>query len=346
MTTLATSETLHVPIDHHSAVQTAADRARELAQVCGMPGALPDQAAVLASELASNISKHARNGAVFLQQSPLGRRSPLDTALDTGLDIVAVDNGPGIADIALSLTDGYSTTKTMGAGLGAVRRIASDFTLRSAAGRGTSVHARLAGPGGAKPRADIGALCLPAAGERTSGDGYAVVADDTSLTGLVVDGLGHGPDAAAVSLRAMRTFLACADAPLPEIIEALHSALRHTRGAAASLVRVGAGHAEFCGVGNIRAAVLSSYGVARQLTGQPGIVGYNLPVPRVQHLDVSGHTGLVLCTDGIDHRWARDPDPAQLNLPPVLLAASLAHTYRLRRDDATVLALGSPLGIG
>ncbi|THC50061.1 SpoIIE family protein phosphatase [Streptomyces sp. A1499] len=341
MSTWAAPETLHVPIDHHSAVQTAADRARELARACRMPGALPDRAAVLASELASNISKHASNGALFLQQSPGGR-----AFLEVALDIVAVDNGPGIPDIGLSLTDGFSTTRTMGAGLGAVRRIASDLTLRSAAGRGTLAHARLAAPGGARPLADIGALCLPADGQQTCGDAYAVVEDDEGLTGLVLDGLGHGPDAAAVSRRAVRTFLARPDAPLPEVFDALHSALRHTRGAAAAAVRIGAGRAEYCGVGNIRAAALSPHGVTQQFTGQAGIVGYNLPAPRSRRLDMSDHTGLVLYTDGIDHRWTRDPDPAELSLPPTLLAASLAHTHRRRRDDATVLAIGSPLGIG
>ncbi|WP_342788013.1 SpoIIE family protein phosphatase [Streptomyces alboniger] len=342
MNALVTPTTLHVPIDHHSAVQTAANRARALAHTCRMPGALPDQAAVLASELASNISKHASNGALFLQPSPLSGRSPLDTALD----IVAVDNGPGIPDIGLSLTDGYSTTKTMGAGLGAVRRIATDFALRSAAGGGTLAHARLAVPQGRRPGADIGALCLPAAGEQICGDGYAVVEGDGNWTGLVIDGLGHGPEAAAASQRAVRTFLSCADAPLPEVLSALHSALRHTRGAAAAAVRVGSGRAEYCGVGNIRAAAVSVHGVHRQLTGHAGIVGYNLPTPRSRVFDLPDRTAVVLYTDGIDHRWTQDPPPGRLSLPPALLAASLAHTHRRHRDDATVLALGSPLGIG
>ncbi|MFJ8659716.1 PP2C family protein-serine/threonine phosphatase [Streptomyces sp. NPDC093795] len=56
MNAAAAPGTLHIPIDHHSAVQAAADQARALARQCRMPGALPDQAAVLASELASNIS--------------------------------------------------------------------------------------------------------------------------------------------------------------------------------------------------------------------------------------------------------------------------------------------------
>lgn len=64
--------TVQIPVDHHSAVQVAADRARTLARECGLPGALPDHAAVLASELATNIDKHARDGAIYLQPSPAG----------------------------------------------------------------------------------------------------------------------------------------------------------------------------------------------------------------------------------------------------------------------------------
>ncbi|MEU2114234.1 SpoIIE family protein phosphatase [Streptomyces sp. NPDC016459] len=327
--------TLHVRIDHHSAVQAAADQARALAVHLRMPGAQPDRAAVLASELASNISKHAHNGAIFLQPAPLG----------TGLDVIAVDHGPGIGDIGLSLTDGYSTTRTLGAGLGAVRRIATDFDIRSDPRHGTLAHARLLLPGSPKPTADIGALCLPADGQPVCGDGYALAHHGDARTALVVDGLGHGPDAEAATQRALRTFRACSDAPLPHIISALHKALRHTRGAAAAALRTASGRAEYCCVGNIRAAVLSPRGVRQQLTGQPGIVGYHHPQPQSRSFELPPDTTVALYTDGIDHRWTHAPSPAHLSLPPALLAASLAHTRRRSRDDATVLAFGASLGI-
>ncbi|MGW0467755.1 SpoIIE family protein phosphatase [Streptomyces sp. NPDC003027] len=326
--------TLHVRIDHHSAVQAAADQARALARHIRMPGAQPDQAAVLASELASNISKHAYNGAIFLQPAPLG----------AGLDVIAVDHGPGIDDISLSLTDGYSTTKTLGAGLGAVRRIASGFAIRSHPRHGTLAHARLGFPHSTQPALDIGALCLPAEGQSICGDGYALARHGEEWTALVVDGLGHGPDAAAATQRALRTFTSYSDAPLPVIISALHKALRHTRGAAAAAVRTGAGRSEYCCVGNIRAAVLSPQGVHQQLAGQAGIVGYHHPPPQNRPLELTPHTSVALYTDGIDHRWTHTPSPAQLSLPPTLLAASLAHTRRRSRDDATILVLGAPWG--
>ncbi|MFD6434603.1 SpoIIE family protein phosphatase [Streptomyces venezuelae] len=335
MNTGSTVRTLHIAIDHPSAVQSAAGQARSLATACEMPGALPDQAAVLASELASNIIKHARNGSLFVQRSPLVG----------GMDVIAVDSGPGMPDIGLSLRDGYSTTKTMGAGLGAARRIATDFAIRSTTELGTLAHARLAPPGAARSAGATGALCLPADGEDESGDGYAVAEQDGIRTALVIDGLGHGPEAAAATQRAERTFLAHPHAPLAEIMTALHKALRHTRGAAVAALRVAPGRAEYCGVGNVRAVTLTSEGVNHQLTGQAGIVGYTLPTPRSRFVDLTPHTSVVLHTDGIDHRWAYAATTARLTLPPALLAASLAHTHRRRRDDATVLALGPHLGM-
>lgn len=335
MNSSVAARTLHIAIDHPSAVQSAADHARSLASACAMKGVLPDQAAVLASELASNIVKHARNGALFVHRAPLGG----------GLDVLAVDTGPGMADIGLSLTDGYSTTRTMGAGLGAARRIATDFAIRSEAGLGTLVHARLAGPDAPPRGAALGALCLPADGEDASGDGYAVAEASGVRTALVIDGLGHGPEAAMAAQRAERTFLGDPAAPLADILTALHKALRHTRGAAAAALRIAGGRAEFCGVGNVRAVALSPEGVHHQFTGQAGIIGYTFPKPRSRFVDLSEHTTVAVHTDGIDHRWTQAPTPARLTLPPALLAASLTHTHRRRRDDATVLALGPHMGM-
>ncbi|ORT55655.1 SpoIIE family protein phosphatase [Streptomyces sp. CB03238] len=328
--------TLHIPIDHHSAVHVAAAQARDVARACSLPGALPDRAAVLASELASNIDKHARNGAIYLQPAAAG----------SGMDIIGVDHGPGIADIDLSFTDGYSTTNTLGAGLGAVCRIATDFTIRSEAEYGTLAHAWIADPQLTRqPDAAVGALCLPAAGQRQCGDSYAVVRHGRTWTGLVLDGLGHGPEAAMAVQRAVRTFRPLADHGLAEILTAIDRALRHTRGAAAAAVRVHGDRAEYCGIGNIRALALSPQGVQQQLIGQPGIVGYNMPPPRTHTLRWHSRDSVVLVhTDGIDHRWTWDASPTYLRLPPSLMVASLVHSHRRRRDDATALAFGSSQG--
>ncbi|WP_461028501.1 ATP-binding protein, partial [Streptomyces sparsus] len=195
--TLSAAPTLQVRIDHVSAVPLAAAAARGLAQRCGLSGAMPHKAAVLASELATNVDKHATDGTLYLQALPLGG----------GLEITAVDRGPGMAELERCLTDGYTTTATLGSGLGAVRRIATDFTIRTEVGTGTLACARLSLPDRPEAaRQKVGSVCLPADREDDCGDACAVADTGTSTTALVVDGLGHGRQAAEAGQCAVRAF--------------------------------------------------------------------------------------------------------------------------------------------
>ncbi|AYG78245.1 Serine/threonine-protein kinase RsbT [Streptomyces hundungensis] len=320
----------HVRIDHYSAVHLAAAAARSLSEQCGLPGALPDQAAVLASELASNIDKHARDGALYIQPLPLGR----------GVEILAADRGPGMPELERCLADGYTTVGTLGAGLGAVSRIASDFTIRTQVGVGTLACARLTRPDQpAVARQSAALVCLPADREEHCGDAGAVIDDGTIRTAVVVDGLGHGIEAAEAAQAALRSFRAASARPLPDILTALHRTLRHTRGAAVAVLRLDGERAVYCGIGNIRAVALSHEGVHHRLTGQPGVVGWRMPTPKTHAIPLPAGTTGVLHTDGIDARWTHAPSLFALRLPPQLLTASVTHNYRSTRDDATVLAV-------
>jgi anti-sigma regulatory factor (Ser/Thr protein kinase) len=328
-----------IRIDHYSAVHLAAATARQIALDSGLPGALPDRAAVLASELASNIAKHAQEGSVFVQPLPLR----------PGVEIVAADRGPGIPDLKSALTDGWTTTNTLGSGLGAVRRIASEFTLRTNPGTGTLICARLTAPGAPAVRGpDLAALCLPVESEHSCGDGWAAAdtgedgTDPPQRTVVVVDGLGHGAPAAEAADTALRAFRRDPHLPLPALMTAMHKSLRRTRGAAVGLLRLRPdGHADHCSVGNVRAQAVGFDGIRSRLSGQPGVVGWNMPLPRVQRIAVPPGSHLVLHSDGIDSRWTHDPARFLLRLPPPLLVASLAHDFRRSRDDATVLATGA-----
>ncbi|MER6216174.1 hypothetical protein [Streptomyces sp. NPDC001674] len=322
--------TRRVRIDHHSAVHDAAETARSLARECGLPGAMPDQAAVLASELAGNLDKHAVDGSLYLQPLPLGG----------GLEILAADRGPGMAELERCLTDGYTTKGTLGAGLGAVRRIATDLTISTRAGTGTLICARLTLPDAREAaRQAVGLLSLPAANEDDCGDAAAVTDLGGPRTAAVVDGLGHGPDASEAAQAAVRTFRTHAERPLTEIMTAMHRTLRHTRGAAVGLLRLAAAEAEYCGVGNVRAVAIGPDEVHHRLTGQPGTVGWRMPTPRTHGFPLSGAAAtVVLHSDGIDLRWAHTPPPRLLRLPAPLLAAALVHGYHRTRDDATVVA--------
>ncbi|WP_234430828.1 SpoIIE family protein phosphatase [Streptomyces sp. NRRL F-4489] len=323
-------------IDHYSAVHLAAETARTLAARCGLPGALPDRAAVVASELAGNLAKHAVSGSLYVQPMPLGG----------GLEVLAADRGPGMPEIRRCLADGYSTTGSLGAGLGAVDRIAAYFAIRTEIPGGTLACARIAPPDRADAaREAVGAVCVPAERETANGDGYAVLDTGGSRTVFVVDGLGHGEPAAEAAQAALRAFARAADQPLPDVLRTVHRALRHTRGAAAGLLRHHPDRVEFAAVGNIRCVALTAHEVRRRLAGQPGIVGLNLPAPQVRCLPREPGLSVLLHSDGIDPAWTRSTSPFLLRLPAPLLAAALADRHRLIRDDATVVVAGPHQGL-
>lgn len=112
---------------------SARQRGRELGAELGFTKTDRALIATAISELARNILTYAGEGEIEVacEEAP-GRR---------GILIVARDQGPGIADLALALQDGYSTSRSLGIGLPGVRRLMDDFELTSELGAGTTVRA-------------------------------------------------------------------------------------------------------------------------------------------------------------------------------------------------------------
>lgn len=84
-----------------------------------------------ASELARNTLVHGGGGTAVVESVVTGRR--------TGVRVLFADTGPGIPDVALALSDGYSTGDGLGLGLSGSRRLVDSFELESAPGQGTRV---------------------------------------------------------------------------------------------------------------------------------------------------------------------------------------------------------------
>lgn len=94
---------------------------------------LVDQTKIItaASELARNTLVYGGGGSMRLEA--------LDDGFRRGLRLTFEDEGPGIADVELALRDGYTSGGGMGLGLGGAKRLASEFAIDSAPGRGTRV---------------------------------------------------------------------------------------------------------------------------------------------------------------------------------------------------------------
>ena len=251
----------HVRIDHASAVYAATRAARETGRAAGLPDVLTERAAVVTSELAGNLDKHAVNGSVVVQRATTG----------LGIDVLAADDGPGMTDLEHWLLDGNTTTATLGTGLGAVKRMATVFRIRSAPGSGTIAAARVLAPGTPAGRAAAMAhFCLPREGESVCGDAVAIAETSGSQTAVVADGLGHGPDAAEAADVALSVFAQNPDRPLAHQIASMHRALRATRGAAIALARITPRRLEFCGIGNVIGTTLNGRSRPRAAAQHPG----------------------------------------------------------------------------
>lgn len=180
-------------------------------------------------------------------------------------------------------------------------------------------------------------------GERHSGDAALVQPTVGGALVAVIDGLGHGDEAAAASGAALGALRAHAGEPVLALLRCCHEALLQTRGAAMALGALDALSAtlSWTGVGNIEAVLVASgQGPSRGklcLTNRSGVVGYRLPPLDVSIVPIFPGDLLILATDGVDCRFACEPLPCSSS--PAALARAILERHGKASDDALVLVL-------
>ncbi|KLJ03284.1 ATP-binding SpoIIE family protein phosphatase [Streptomyces albidoflavus] len=303
---------------------------------------------IAATEAATNLQRHATDGALVLRVALEGEHA--------SLDVLATDTGPGIADLAGALRDGASSAGTLGVGLGAIARLADVFDIHTLPGRGTAVLARFHADR-ERPYAggvEFGGLTRPIGGEEMCGDTWAVRYAEERATesdedpeslprpvlAMMCDGLGHGPQAARAGEVAQEAFRTSRANRPQQVLEDLHRAMRGTRGAAVAVVRAdfARGRLEFAGVGNTTTCVVTD-GRRASLLSSPGIVGAHLPRARPVSADAGPGSVLVMHSDGLNDRWAADGFPGLFARRPPVIAAQILRDAGARRDDIGVLVL-------
>jgi anti-sigma regulatory factor (Ser/Thr protein kinase) len=323
------SKAIH--IDDQSQVGEARREAVALAGAVGFQETDASKIAIAVTEAASNILKHGGGGEILLR------------AIQAGVEMLAIDKGTGIANLEKSLHDGHSTAGTQGIGLGAISRLASVFDIYTATGLGTAIMARFYSSDrsplhGMQPDSvlEIGVAEGPYPGEDASGDGWGFAGPCIFLA----DGLGHGFQAAKAAEAAVAAFQDNWRLPARDAIEAVHFALRSTRGAAVALAsfEVDSRLVRFCGLGNISGAILTD-GTSRSMVSHNGTAGHE--IHRIAHFDYPWPEGAltILHTDGISAKWNMQSYPGLVNRDPSLIAAVLYRDFRRQRDDATVLVV-------
>ncbi|MET8572757.1 ATP-binding SpoIIE family protein phosphatase [Streptomyces sp. NPDC004783] len=341
-----------VPVHDSTRVRDARVAAEHAAARAGLDEQCTASAALVATELATNLLKHAGGGRVLIDvvSPPVLTAGREDARV---VQIATVDHGPGIADVPAALSDGFTTTGSLGAGLGTCARLADDFDLHSVPGRGTVALARVGGAARFRASGDpvaavrAGGVNVPYGGGDYSGDAWAWVRAGDRVTLMLADGLGHGPEAARASSAAVEALRGAARLVPSEALKHLDAALSGTRGAAVALAQVDvrAGLLRFAGIGNVGAR-LCAEGTWRPLVSQPGIVGTHRPTTvRDEEREWGEDRVLILHSDGLPSRWTPSPDSCAPSVDPAVTAAvtvrDASSPARPVRDDTAVAVLSS-----
>jgi anti-sigma regulatory factor (Ser/Thr protein kinase) len=318
---------LHV--EDPSAAAACRGAALALASRLGFPEARTDQLTLAVTEAASNLHKHASRGSMLLRIArPDGR---------PGIEMVTIDAGPGFRDADAALRDGHSTSGTLGIGLGAIVRLADFCDLYSVPGHGTALVARF-WPTPHPEATPYAGLVRPITGETECGDVFGAVETDGALTGVLCDGLGHGPLAATAAMEAVAAVFEDPAGEPAALVERAHRRISHTRGGALAVVRVTGQVAWFAGLGNIAASVLTD-GARKGMLSVPGIAGHQARAIRQFEYTAPPGAAIVLHSDGLSSRWEPAALPGLNARDPLVVAATLLAQAGSHRDDAGVLVL-------
>jgi anti-sigma regulatory factor (Ser/Thr protein kinase) len=325
-----------VSIDEPSATGGARRMAVALASAHGLSADAVGRLAIVVTEAATNILVHAGRGTMVFRAVLVGDAP--------GIEMLALDKGPGIPDVGRAMRDGFSTSGTAGQGLGGMRRLAQVFDIYSQRGGGTALLARI-GEEHPTPGASIddrvGAVCIPVPGQVECGDAWRVLVQGRDRTTvMVVDGLGHGPHAATAAAAATELLPMRARDEPHVLLGALDEAMRGTRGAALSVTVIdhATREAQFSGVGNVDGRVIAD-GKTSHLVPKNGIIGHAMPTVHAAAVPWPAGARLIMHSDGVSARWHMDAYPGLLAAHPAIVAGVIYRDFARGRDDATVIVL-------
>jgi len=324
------SVTQLLPIEETSQVGHARRLAQRIAEEIGFDATAAGRVALVATELSTNILKHARHGMLHVRTLP-GKSGE-------GIEIIAVDHGPGF-DLGACLSDGFSTRGTQGTGLGSLSRQATVFDAYADA-RGAVVMARLYPQGAAAGDYRFGISQHALHNLPACGDAWGLAIRDGYISALVIDGLGHGEEAQQAAHAGAQAFAAQPFAAPEELLSDMHQAMTSSRGGAVAVAQFDPQlrSLKFAGIGNIGARLLSLE-QSRGLASHPGIVGVQFRKAKVFDYPAAAGQLLIMYSDGLQSRWSLSDYPGLAHRHPAVIAALLHRDFCRGRDDVTVLVI-------
>jgi anti-sigma regulatory factor (Ser/Thr protein kinase) len=326
-------------VSHPSDAYEARCRIKSMAVDLGFSLKESEDLAIVVSELSSNLVRHAGGGQLVF--------TPLTKGITSGIKIVSQDKGPGIAEVNKAIVDGFSTSGTLGYGLGTIKRLMDQLYIEPSPEEqpgtlitcvkwsknpGKAVSCPLSFGSASRTRPDMS----------LNGDSVIIRQWNNSALLALIDGLGHGKYAHEAARAAREYIETHYDQPLPLIFRGVGKACRATRGVVMALARFdwgeGAINLSFARVGNISAKVFN-YSQPMSFPEQRGIIGFNAPEPITAKYRWEPSQVLVLHTDGLTTawRWTDFPKLAEASAP--YTAEYLLQKLARDDDDASVLVV-------
>jgi anti-sigma regulatory factor (Ser/Thr protein kinase) len=290
---------------------------------------------IIVAEMVSNIVKHAKGGKLLVK---LVKEQGID-----GIEMISIDDGEGITDVNRMMTDGMSTTNTLGHGLGAIKRLSNIFQVYSQKDWGSVFLSRVFKEElpYKKKGNEIRAVVVAKPGEEKCGDAFYCNINSEGVRLFLGDGLGHGIEAANAVNAAIQEFKLCHSNEGPEVIRHIHMNVRKTRGLVGTVALFSKKEKQWriCGVGNIATRLFNGKEIKTNFAYN-GIIGYNIPTSmKDQEIKAENAQVLVLCSDGIKTKWDLMKYPGILKYDLSIFAAVIFKDHARFTDDMSVVAV-------
>jgi anti-sigma regulatory factor (Ser/Thr protein kinase) len=322
-------------ISDRLACEMAQQSARRLALALGFAQTASEEVVLAVAELASNLVKHAGRGTLTMRALLDGGRK--------GIEVETADRGPGIRDVEGSFADGYTTSGSLGYGLGTVNRLMDQVDIHSTPGSGTHIACRRwirEDRSALQPHLwDLGVYTRPRRLAPENGDAFVIKHWGEELLTGIIDGLGHGEQAQKAALAAQQYVQSHDSQPLERIFSGVGRACKATRGVVMALARFKSPyHLAFASVGNVEARAWSGFERVPFLAKR-GFLGAQETNVHVQEFAWRPGWLLVLHSDGLRSHWNWEDFPGIEKEPAQLVASKLMRALAAESDDATVLAV-------
>ncbi len=336
-TVVCGSDPVVIPVNSQYGYYSLRSKILEYANKYDMSKNQLNELEIILKELFSNVLKHGGGKGRFV----------VSTGEDKGrfvLYLDVIDTGDGFSDFDQATEEGYSTGGSLGGGLPAIMRLSNRLQLVENSSNGCHIRIvkqiRSLNPG--NNHWEFVLFSRPHVDEYVNGDQGNVFHYEDSTIAVLVDGLGHGPNAEQASKQAILEIRNHKGMGVEDLIKHTHKNLSKTRGAALSLAKIdhSRGNLEWIGIGNVTGRLFRKLksGVFRETTfyNNNGTLGVQLRSMMVLNYPVKPSDILILTTDGLKNNWI--PLMMQQNDWDLhVLGKTILDFSARERDDASIL---------